>query len=71
MTMGRREARRRFDAVWSARQQRIERYNERERTVTMGHAWLSGREMPNKDDYHAAVEQMAAERARVIRTLAA
>ena len=69
--MGRREARRRFDAIWSARQQRIDRYNERERTVTLGHAWLAGRETPTMDDYSAAAEQMAAERARVMRTLAA
>jgi hypothetical protein len=69
--MGRRAARRRFDAIWSARQRRIDRYNARERTVTMGHAWLNDRDEPSMDDYNAAVAQMAAERARVIRTLAA
>jgi hypothetical protein len=64
--MGRRDARRKFEAIWSAREQRIDRYNARERIVTTGRAWLNGRETPNMDDYHAAVEQMAAERAEVI-----
>jgi hypothetical protein len=69
--MGRREARRKFEAIWSARLRRIDDYNARERTATLGHAWLAGRETPTMDDYNAAAEQMAAERARVIRTLAA
>jgi hypothetical protein len=64
--MGRREARLRFEKFWAARQQRIGRYNERERIVTTGLAWFNGRETPSMADYNAATELMAAERAAVI-----
>lgn len=61
-TKRQKEARRRFEAVWSARQRRIDRYNAREAAATEGHASLYGRQRPNVNDYFAATERMAAER---------
>ena len=65
--MGRREARRIFNAIWSAREKRLDRHNARERNVTLGYAWLAGRNEPSMADYHEAVAQMAAERETVMR----